>query len=87
MKKLRVFIKSILFVIMISILSGYKLSAQEYIIGADLSFLKMGEDNGYVFKENNQQKEGLEIFREHGYNWIRLRIFHTPVELHHWPCY
>ena len=26
-------------------------------------------------------KPGLEIFKDHGYNWIRLRIFHTPTEL------
>jgi arabinogalactan endo-1,4-beta-galactosidase len=23
-------------------------------------------------------KPGLQIFRDHGYNWIRLRLFHTP---------
>jgi len=57
------------------------IKAQEYAIGADLSFLKMGENNGYNFKENNQQKEGLQIFKDHGYNWIRLRLFHTPGEL------
>jgi len=26
-------------------------------------------------------KPGLDIFRDHGYDWIRLRIFHTPTEL------
>ena len=24
---------------------------------------------------------GLEIFKDHGYNWIRLRLFHTPTRL------
>jgi arabinogalactan endo-1,4-beta-galactosidase len=23
----------------------------------------------------------LKIFREHGYNWIRLRLFHSPADL------
>jgi arabinogalactan endo-1,4-beta-galactosidase len=55
--------------------------AQEYSIGTDLSFLKSAEDRGYQFRENGQPKPGLEIFREHGYNWIRLRLFHTPGEL------
>jgi len=55
--------------------------AQEYAIGADLSFLKQAEDNGFVFKENGQGKPGLQIFKEHGYNWIRLRLFHTPTQL------
>jgi arabinogalactan endo-1,4-beta-galactosidase len=57
------------------------LSAQEYAIGADLSFLKNAEDKGFVFKENNSGKAGLQIFSDHGYNWIRLRLFHTPTEL------
>ena len=26
-------------------------------------------------------KPGLDMFRDHGYDWIRLRIFHTPTEL------
>ncbi len=49
-----------------------------YAVGADLSFLKMAEDNGTEFKDNGVVKPGLDIFREHGYDWIRLRLFHTP---------
>jgi arabinogalactan endo-1,4-beta-galactosidase len=55
--------------------------AQKYAIGADLSFLKQAEDNGFIFKENGQPKPGLQIFKDHGYNWIRLRLFHTPTTL------
>lgn len=54
---------------------------QKYAIGADLSFLKMAEDRGFRFKENDTARSGLEIFRNHGYNWIRLRLFHTPTNL------
>ena len=57
------------------------LRASEYAIGADLSFLKQAEDHGKVFKDNGAAKPGLEIFKDHGYNWIRLRLFHTPTEL------
>jgi arabinogalactan endo-1,4-beta-galactosidase len=57
------------------------LLAQTYAIGADLSFLKQAEDRGFMFKENGQVKPGLQIFRDHGYNWIRLRLFHSPDEL------
>jgi arabinogalactan endo-1,4-beta-galactosidase len=57
------------------------LSAQDYAIGADLSFLKSAEDNGFSFMENNEARPGLSIFSEHGYNWIRLRLFHTPTSL------
>lgn len=57
------------------------LSAQNYAIGADLSFLKQAEDKDFVFKEDGQVKPGLQLFKDHGYNWIRLRLFHTPTEL------
>lgn len=55
--------------------------AAEYAIGADLSFLKQAEDGGTVFKDANEPKPGLQIFKDHGYNWIRLRLFHTPTRL------
>ena len=57
------------------------LRAAEYAVGADLSFLKQAEDKGKVFKDNGEAKPGLVIFKNHGYNWIRLRLFHTPTEL------
>src|SRR5262245_12370443 len=49
-----------------------------YAVGADVSFLKAAEDRGTVFKVGGEAMPGLQIFREHGYNWVRLRIFHTP---------
>jgi arabinogalactan endo-1,4-beta-galactosidase len=55
--------------------------AGDYAIGADLSFLKQAQERGTAFKENGQAKPGLEIFKDHGYNWIRLRLFHTPARL------
>jgi arabinogalactan endo-1,4-beta-galactosidase len=55
--------------------------AADYAMGADLSFLKQAEDRGTAFKEDNVVKPGLEIFKDHGYSWIRLRLFHTPTQL------
>jgi arabinogalactan endo-1,4-beta-galactosidase len=55
--------------------------AQDYAIGADLSFMKQAEDSGFVFKENGKAKSCILIFKDHGYNWIRLRLFHTPTRL------
>ena len=52
-----------------------------YAIGADLSFLKQAEERGVQFKEGGMVKPGLQIFRDHGYGWIRLRLFHTPPQL------
>jgi arabinogalactan endo-1,4-beta-galactosidase len=51
----------------------------DYAFGADLSFLKQVEDRGAKFKDGGEEKPGLEIFRDHGYNWIRLRICMEPV--------
>src|SRR5262245_21563510 len=55
--------------------------AADYAIGADLSFLKQAEDRGTQFKDNGAVKPGVQIFKDHGYNWIRLRLFHTPTQL------
>lgn len=75
-------VKKILpFLTLIFILISANLSAQEYAIGADLSFLKSAEDRGFQFKENEVAKPALMIFKDHGYNWIRLRLFNNPTEL------
>lgn len=71
--------KSALCIIMI--FHSFFVLSQEYMIGADLSFAKEAEDNGFVFKENYQSKKVVQVFKNHGYNWIRLRLFHTPTEL------
>lgn len=52
-----------------------------YAIGADVSFLRQAELRGTVFKDQGRPKPGLQIFRDHGYNWIRLRIFNAPTVL------
>ncbi len=53
----------------------------DYAIGADLSFLADAEARGAQFKDGGAVKPGLQIFRDHGYGWIRLRLFHTPTRL------
>ncbi len=58
------------------------LKAQEhsdYAFGADLSFLKQMEDRGTKFKDAGVEKPGLQILRDHGYNWMRLRICIEPL--------
>jgi arabinogalactan endo-1,4-beta-galactosidase len=52
-----------------------------YAIGADLSFLRQAESEGVVFKDHGQARPGLQILRDHSYNWVRLRLFHTPTTL------
>ncbi|PTX91423.1 glycosyl hydrolase 53 family protein [Opitutus sp. ER46] len=52
-----------------------------YAVGADLSFLAAAEARGVQFKDEGVVKPGLQLFRDHGYSWIRLRLFHTPTRL------
>ena len=60
-------------------LLGLPVHASDFAFGADLSFLKQAEDHGTVFKGGTNALPGLQIFKNHGYNWIRLRIFVEPV--------
>jgi arabinogalactan endo-1,4-beta-galactosidase len=55
--------------------------AADYAVGADLSFLRQAEEKGTAFKEGGRAKPGIRIFKDHGYNWVRLRLFHTPARL------
>ena len=55
-----------------------------YAIGADLSFLAQVESQGIRFKDRGVETPGLQLFKNHGYNWIRLRLFHT-VANSPWP--
>jgi len=66
-------------VLALAVLTPRPAFAQEYTIGADVSFLAKCEQDGVVFKENGQPKDVLAILREHHFNWIRLRTFHDPA--------
>ena len=48
------------------------------MIGADISFLPEIESRGTSFKENGQDTDAIELLRNHGFNYIRLRIFVNP---------
>ncbi len=51
-----------------------------FIKGADISFLPQIEDNGGVFKEAGTPKDLMQILKDYGINYIRLRLWHTPAE-------
>ena len=78
MKKARS-IAAFIFVLLLSNAGARK--ARQYEVGADVSFLKQAEDSGKVFKDNGKAEPGLVIVKDHGYNWIRLRLFQTPTDL------
>ncbi|MCB0539382.1 MAG: glycosyl hydrolase 53 family protein, partial [Bacteroidetes bacterium] len=48
------------------------------MIGADISFLPQIEDRGIEFTENGDSIDAVNLLAEHGFNYIRLRIFVNP---------
>jgi len=55
---------------------------QQYFQGADLSFVPELEACGVKWSENSVQKDIFTIFKDHGANTIRFRIWHTPESGH-----
>ena len=49
-----------------------------FAMGADLSLMKFIEDHGVKYRENGVVKDPLVIFKEHGCNFVRLRLFVNP---------
>jgi beta-galactosidase len=49
------------------------------ILGADISFLPELEAKGIKFSDKGVQKDAIEILKDHGFNYIRLRIFNNPA--------
>lgn len=49
------------------------------VIGADISFLPELEAKGARFSDKGIQKDAIEILKNHGFNYIRLRIFNNPA--------
>jgi arabinogalactan endo-1,4-beta-galactosidase len=67
--------------LVLSALNTARAQHSDFAFGADLSFLKQVEDKGLAFKESGTLKPGLEIFKSHGFNWIRLRTCVEPSNL------
>ncbi len=55
--------------------------AQSVIVGADVSFLRQMESRGVVFKDAGVAEPGLQILKNHGYSWVRLRVMVDPISL------
>ncbi len=50
----------------------------QFIKGADLSLLQYIQDHGVKYKEADHVKDPLLIFKDHGFNYVRLRLFVAP---------
>ncbi|MBL7740869.1 MAG: glycosyl hydrolase 53 family protein [Chitinophagaceae bacterium] len=49
------------------------------MIGADISFLPELEARGMKFSDNGIEKDAIQILKDHGFNYVRLRIFNDPA--------
>jgi arabinogalactan endo-1,4-beta-galactosidase len=66
-------------------LSAYKYSPAKnvpvkfkQIMGADISFIPQLEAEGHKFYDNGVNKDPFTILKDHGFNYVRLRIFNNP---------
>lgn len=50
----------------------------DFIKGADVSIMPELEQNGTKFYDNGIEQDGLTILKNHGVNWIRVRIWNNP---------
>ncbi|MGC4023249.1 MAG: beta-galactosidase GalA [Cyclobacteriaceae bacterium] len=49
------------------------------MMGADISFLPELEARGVSFSDNGATKDAIQILKDHGFNYVRLRIFNDPA--------
>jgi beta-galactosidase len=70
----------------ITIDKKYELKGEEALprkvdemLGADISFLPQLEARGMKFTDNGVEKDAITILKEHGFNYVRLRIFNDPA--------
>lgn len=50
-----------------------------FMLGADVSWVPQQEAEGRRFSDGGVGADPFAILRAHGFNWIRLRLFHTPT--------
>ena len=54
-------------------------SRPSFIVGADISAVPAQEARGMKFSDNGVQRDVLQILKDHGFNYIRLRVFVQPT--------
>jgi arabinogalactan endo-1,4-beta-galactosidase len=52
-------------------------SAHDFLFGADLSFANEMDDCGAVYRDNGVQKDVYAIFKDHGANLVRIRLWNN----------
>ena len=62
----------------LSIASAQIAIEKPYAVGADVSWLQWQEDMGVRFSDDGIEGDALDIMRDNGFNYIRLRLFVNP---------
>jgi arabinogalactan endo-1,4-beta-galactosidase len=52
--------------------------AAEFMAGADISALTVHEQRGATYRDGGVTSDAIDILRDHGANWFRLRLFVNP---------
>jgi arabinogalactan endo-1,4-beta-galactosidase len=50
----------------------------KFVMGADLSYVNQVEDYGGSYKDSGSNKDPFTIFKNHGANLVRVRLWHNP---------
>jgi len=50
-----------------------------FYFGADLSYVNQILDHGGIYKDQNEVRSPYKIFKDHGTNLVRLRLWHNPT--------
>jgi arabinogalactan endo-1,4-beta-galactosidase len=50
----------------------------KFVMGADLSYVNQVQDYGGVYKDSGIVKDPFTIFKNHGANLVRVRLWHNP---------
>jgi arabinogalactan endo-1,4-beta-galactosidase len=56
------------------------MAPQNFIIGADISGVQAAETRGVKYSDKGVTKDILAILKDHGFNYVRLRVFVDPTK-------
>ncbi|GAA0133310.1 hypothetical protein YSY43_01500 [Paenibacillus sp. YSY-4.3] len=65
---------------LVKVVQGQPFDPDDFIKGVDISTLQALEDIGVKYYEGGVEKDLLEILKNHGVNYVRLRVWNDPVQ-------
>lgn len=65
---------------LVKVVQGQPFDPNDFIKGVDISTLQALEDIGVKYYEGGVEKDLLEILKNHGVNYVRLRVWNDPVQ-------